>query len=585
MVSSRALSNRSASRKALAAAYPRLEELEARVVLSLPFPDHIVMVIEENHAYQQIIGSSSAPYINSLAQQGALFTQSYAIGHPSQPNYLELFSGSNQGITNDNCLSGHPFNAPNLGGELVSAGLSFGGYSEDMPSVGYTGCTYQKYARKHNPWVDFASVPNSDNMPYAGYFPSDFSTLPLISIVVPNLNNDMHDGTISQGDTWLKNNLKPYIDWTQQHNSLFILTWDEDDNSSGNRIPTIFVGPMVQQGQYSERITHYNVLGTMEAIYGLPFAGQSGNPIMDAWKPVVDHFSVSTGASNPDIAGTPFDVTVTAQDSSGNTVTGYTGMIHFSSGDPYGASLPADYQFTSGDNGSHTFPRGATLYTAGTWDVTATDTSGITGSANVNVQAAPASAFQVIAPSMVSSGMPFDVTVIAVDPYSNTDMNYGGTIIFSTSDTDGRVLLPPPYTFQPSDAGMATFPNGVTLYTLGDQTITVSDMQISGTATVTVTTGPLTDLGISLDRLTSSGLSTVLSDPAAIGGTAGTYAPGLNLATAGTTDWLFALSASDGGWDLSSHTAAAALGIGLQPSTDLNAGVLIADPLANASSL
>src|SRR6516225_9490859 len=84
-------------------------------------PDHIVVVMEENHSFSEIIGSSQAPFINSLAQQGALFTQSFAIEHPSEPNYLDIFSGSNQRITNDNCPVG-PFSTPNLGSELVAQG-------------------------------------------------------------------------------------------------------------------------------------------------------------------------------------------------------------------------------------------------------------------------------------------------------------------------------------------------------------------------------------------------------------------------------------------------------------------------------
>ncbi len=85
----------------------------APVAKGVPRPDHVVIVIEENHSYSEIIGSSSAPYINSLAAQGALFTQSYAITHPSQPNYLDLFSGSNQGVTDDSCP--HYFMTANLG--------------------------------------------------------------------------------------------------------------------------------------------------------------------------------------------------------------------------------------------------------------------------------------------------------------------------------------------------------------------------------------------------------------------------------------------------------------------------------------
>jgi acid phosphatase len=69
----------------------------------LPRPDHIVIVIEENHGYDQIIGAEEAPYINHLAQQAAVFTDAHGVTHPSQPDYLALFSGSRQGVHNDHC--------------------------------------------------------------------------------------------------------------------------------------------------------------------------------------------------------------------------------------------------------------------------------------------------------------------------------------------------------------------------------------------------------------------------------------------------------------------------------------------------
>ncbi len=204
-----------------------------------------------------------------------------------------------------------------------------------------------------------------------------------------------------------------------------------------------------------------------------------------------DHFALTTSVTST-VAGTPFDVTVTVQDQFNNTVTGYRGTVTFSSQDPYGATLPPDYTFQAGDQGTATFPGGAALYTAGTWDVTATDTqSGISGSAFVNVIAAPAAAFQVLAPAIVTSGAAFDVTVLAVDAYGNTDTNYQGTITFSTSDSDPGVVLPPDYTFQAADAGMVTFPGSATLMTPGDQTLAVTDTSsgITGAATVTVTAG------------------------------------------------------------------------------------------------
>jgi len=118
---------------------------------SVPRPDHVVIVIEENHGYGEIIGSASAPYINSLAQQGALFTHSFAITHPSEPNYLALFSGSTQGLTDDSCPN--TFAAANLASQLLAAGFSFAGYSESLPATGSTVCAAGSYRRKHNPWV------------------------------------------------------------------------------------------------------------------------------------------------------------------------------------------------------------------------------------------------------------------------------------------------------------------------------------------------------------------------------------------------------------------------------------------------
>ena len=255
----------------------------ALAINGVPTPDHIVIVIEENHSYSQIIGSHNARYINSLATSGALFTQSFAITHPSEPNYLALFSGSTQGITDDSCP--HTFGLPDLGGELIAAGRTFGGYSESMPSVGYTGCSFNNlYFRKHNPWVNFTDVPSSDNMPFTS-FPTNFTTLPTISIVVPNQQNDMHDGTIKQADNWLSTNIDPYAQWAKTHNSLLIVTFDEDNDSEGNRIATIFYGQMVKTGQYSEHINHYNVLRTLEDAYGLPYANNSATaaPIIDCW--------------------------------------------------------------------------------------------------------------------------------------------------------------------------------------------------------------------------------------------------------------------------------------------------------------
>jgi hypothetical protein len=118
-----------------------------------PHAAFVIVVVMENRDYDRIIGSKKAPFINgTLVPQAALMTNSHAIGHPSQPNYLALFSGSTQGITDDSCP--HSFDAPNLGAEAIAAGWTFGGYSESMPKDGFRGCNAYPYARKHNPFGD-----------------------------------------------------------------------------------------------------------------------------------------------------------------------------------------------------------------------------------------------------------------------------------------------------------------------------------------------------------------------------------------------------------------------------------------------
>jgi hypothetical protein len=220
-----------------------------------------------------------------------------------------------------------------------------------------------------------------------------------------------------------------------------------------------------------------------------------------------DHFTVTTSAASPDVAGTPFDVTVTALDADGNIVPGYTGTVTFSSADPYGAAFsPTSYTFTAGDAGVHTFPGGATLFTAGTWDVTATDTAGITGAANVNVIAAPAVAFAIAVPPSVQSGVPFSITVSAVDPYGNVDTNYvtdpsGVVTFYTTTDPDPGVVLPSNYQFTASDAGVVTF-SGVVYITPGVQDINAVDTVsgIAGSNTVIVTGGDGPDIPLGPGR-------------------------------------------------------------------------------------
>jgi acid phosphatase len=310
-------------------------------------PDHVVIVVEENLSARNLV--PELPYLSSLQNQGANFTDSHGIDHPSQPNYLALFSGDPQGTGSDAkrnpdgsnpIVKGHtqlgtndpppntPFDTPNLGAALIRAGRSFAGYSEDLPARGFaevsrtgppgSGIDYQ---RKHNPWVNWQAVkddavgrnqlPSSVNLPFTEFLTDDtgFTKLPTVAFVIPNQIHDAHRSDaappgIDYGkamDDWLRQHIEPYRRWALSHNSLLIITWDEDEDeytpvkdATGatvakryiNLIPTIMVGAGVVPGNYSERIDHYAVLRTIEDFYSLaPLARHDA-----ATKPITDAF-------------------------------------------------------------------------------------------------------------------------------------------------------------------------------------------------------------------------------------------------------------------------------------------------------
>ncbi|MGC2165683.1 MAG: alkaline phosphatase family protein [Gallionella sp.] len=252
----------------------------------LPRPDHIVVVIEENRSYRQIMDEDNRDsYIHALAKRGVLFTNSFGITHPSQPNYLAIFSGSTQGVSNNACpLS---FYSDNLASALLNAGLSFASYAESLPGVGDSSCTIGAYRRKHNPlasWQD-TRVSEKLNRPFAE-FPGNFGDLPTVAFVIPNQDHDMHDGSFAEADNWLKINIAPYVDWAMKNNSLLILTWDEDNYQTNNHVATILVGSMLTAGKSDQRINHYSVLRTLLDFYGLPGLGNSADAesVQGVWR-------------------------------------------------------------------------------------------------------------------------------------------------------------------------------------------------------------------------------------------------------------------------------------------------------------
>jgi hypothetical protein len=256
----------------------------APAAAALPRPQHVVIIVEENKTLAQVVEGGSAPFITRLATRGALFTNAHGVMHPSLPNYLALFAG----VTNtngDGCPAlGVSPTAPNLASELLAANFSFAGYAEHLPEPGSQACSAGSYARKHAPWVAFSNVPSRDNLPMTA-LPASYDALPTVSMLIPDVDDDMHDGTIEEGDDWLRTHVASLLQWADTHDTLVILTWDEgfDDENS---IPTIFYGPMVKPGRYAERIDHYNTLRTLEDLYGLALTGRaaSARPIADCWR-------------------------------------------------------------------------------------------------------------------------------------------------------------------------------------------------------------------------------------------------------------------------------------------------------------
>ncbi len=273
--------------------------------LALPRYDHILVVVEENKDYHEIIADKAAPYLNRLAAEGVTFTQMFAEEHPSEGNYFWLFAGSNMNVGFDDQVPGREFTAPNLGAQLIAAGLSFAGYAQSLPENGSTvayaptGCLWScRYARKHVPWISFSNVPAASDRRFAD-FPADYKKLPTVAFIIPDLEHDMHNGapkeSIPRGDRWLRHHLGAYERWAKTHSSLLIVTFDENADKTGykgltdpaiapdrsrsrrdrrNRIPTIFAGAHLRRG-YVEKtpLDHVNLLRTIEAIYGLPKAG------------------------------------------------------------------------------------------------------------------------------------------------------------------------------------------------------------------------------------------------------------------------------------------------------------------------
>jgi hypothetical protein len=296
------------------------ESLEDRQLLTVVRPDHIVVVIEEDRASDAIGDIVHMPYFNQLAASGLVYTNSHGVAHPSLPDYLALYSGSTQGITDNG--NNHTFTGPNLAKLLNSTllpngqYLSFGGFAESLPHDGDTttriagdpnnpSAPPDLYMRNYNPMAQFTDVgahgttviTNAQVNKTFASFPTTaagYASLPTVSFIIPNSLHNTHGSNEqapyatdpseynflrSSADTWLKNNLDGYLQWAKANNSLLIITGDEEetDSTPTESLTTIINGDpdLVVQGTNNTSFNHFNLLRTIEDMYGLTPLGNT----------------------------------------------------------------------------------------------------------------------------------------------------------------------------------------------------------------------------------------------------------------------------------------------------------------------
>ena len=246
-----------------------------------------MVIVEENRNESDVIGSRDAPYVNSLAQRYGQATMAFGQSHPSLPNYLELLSGSTQGVTDDG--TGYAFAAPTLVGQLQSRGIGWRAYMEGMPSPCYSGAGSNGYAKKHDPFMYFTAIMQnaracSNVVPFSQLRTDlDTNAAPPFLWVTPNLCNDGHDCSTAVADRWLSH-VVPEIQATAawKQDGILVITWDEGEDAA-NHILTLVIRPGAPHATSNRYYDHYSLLATIENRFGVARLGAAGQaaPLTD----------------------------------------------------------------------------------------------------------------------------------------------------------------------------------------------------------------------------------------------------------------------------------------------------------------
>jgi hypothetical protein len=254
----------------------------------LPNFKHVYVIIFENKEYSSIVGSSSAPYINSLISKYGLSTNFTAETHPSEPNYIALTSGATQGVTDD---GGYNLGVNNLFDQITASGRTWRSVQQGNPGNCFTGSSSSAvvdgvgksgaYVRKHNPAISYTSI--SGNAAKCANITNLASFDPAAAnfqFITPNMINDMHDGTVADGDNFLKAFLPKITTSAAFANSVVYITFDEGTTgvSGGGHIATLAITSNMTPGfKATAAYTHYSMLRTIEQAWAMPYLGSAAS--------------------------------------------------------------------------------------------------------------------------------------------------------------------------------------------------------------------------------------------------------------------------------------------------------------------
>lgn len=253
---------------------------------------HVVLVVEENHEFGQVIGSRQAPFLNRLAARGTLLTRYDAIGHPSLPNYVALVAGSPLGIHRDCGACHRP--GRTLVDQLQGAGISWRAYYQGLPAPCSAAGRAGAYTEALNPFLHLDSVRANPQrcrqvVPLTQLDPDlEAGRLPRFAMVTPDVAHDMHSGSVRQADSFLHRLDRQLLTASARRGGgvLLIVTFDEGRSGKGlggrhggGHVATVVAGPGVAPGRRDPTpYDHYSLLRSLEQRFGLPPLRHAADP-------------------------------------------------------------------------------------------------------------------------------------------------------------------------------------------------------------------------------------------------------------------------------------------------------------------